>query len=142
MMAPEDTVAVTRRTVQTFEFRGTLIFAQADLILRIQPEFGKIYLLCDFFWKFLFLHRYLNQKLFLFFAFSFCASCASKFFTPDDALHEWILLNAPWYDDGGCPWSQAAGGGGIAVREGPIQLRKIAENLWKTAEKLRKIAVL
>ena len=46
---------LTVTTVQTFEFRGTLIFAQADLnflyakILRIQPEFGKINLFLRFF---------------------------------------------------------------------------------------------
>ena len=62
--------------MQTFEFRGTLIFAHADLnifhakILRIQPEFGKINLFLRFFLcKFQFLRSYLTKRIISFFGF-------------------------------------------------------------------------
>ena len=99
-------------TVQTFEFRGTLIFAQADLNFFMQKfcaysqNSEKLIYFCDVFCKFHFLRSYW-PKNYLFFCVFFCASCATKFFrTNDYALHEWMLLKALWYDDAACPWSQ------------------------------------
>ena len=98
--------------MQTFEFCGTLIFAQADLnfsyakILRIQPEFGKINVFLLFILQISIFAQLFDPKIVSFFEFFFCASCATKFFrTNDYALREWMLLKALWYDDATCPWS-------------------------------------
>ena len=42
----------------------------------------------------LFSRGHLNKNYSFFLRF-FCASCLTKFFTRDVALHEWMLLNAP-----------------------------------------------